>query len=40
MGTELFYADGQTGGHDEVNSRLSQFCERTYISKLTAVIHY
>jgi len=28
MGAELLHADGQTGGHDEANSRFSQFCER------------
>jgi hypothetical protein len=26
-GAELFRADGQTDGHDEANSRFSQFCE-------------
>jgi hypothetical protein len=30
MGAELFHADGQTNGHDEVNSRFSQFCESAY----------
>jgi hypothetical protein len=25
--TELFHADGQTNGHDEANSRFSQFFE-------------
>ena len=25
---ELFHADGQTGRHDEVNSRFLRFCER------------
>jgi len=29
VGTELFHADGQTDRHDEANSRISQFCERT-----------
>ena len=32
VGAELFHADrqtdGQTGRHDEANSRFSQFCER------------
>jgi hypothetical protein len=28
MGAEFFQADGQTDGHDEGNSRFSQFCER------------
>ena len=36
LGAELFYADGRTDGrtdremvgHDEANSRFSQFCER------------
>jgi hypothetical protein len=28
VGAELFHADGQTRGHDEANSRFSQFCER------------
>jgi hypothetical protein len=28
-GTELFHADGRTGGHDEVNGRFSQFCKGT-----------
>jgi hypothetical protein len=30
VGAELFRADGQTGRHDEANSRFSQFCERAY----------
>jgi len=25
---ELFHADRRMNGHDEANSRLSQFCER------------
>jgi hypothetical protein len=28
VGTELFNADGQTDGHDEVTCRFSQFCEK------------
>jgi hypothetical protein len=28
-GAELFYADGRTDGHDEANSRVPQFFERT-----------
>ena len=28
IGSELFYADGRTVGHDEPNSRFSQFCEK------------
>ena len=28
MGAKLFHADVQTDGHDEANSRFSQFCER------------
>jgi len=28
VGAELFHADGRTDGHDEANSRFSQFCER------------
>jgi len=28
-GAELFQADGQTGEHDEANSRFLQFCEST-----------
>jgi hypothetical protein len=27
QGAELFHADGRTDGHDEANSRFSQFCE-------------
>ena len=27
VGAELFHADRQTDGHDEANSRFSQFCE-------------
>ena len=27
MGAEFFQADGQTDGHDEGNSRFSQFCD-------------
>jgi len=27
---EWFHADGHMDEHDEVNSRLSQFCERAY----------
>jgi len=30
MGAELFHADGQTNGHDEADSRFSQFCESAY----------
>jgi hypothetical protein len=30
VGDELFDAEGQTDGHDEVNSHFSQFCERAY----------
>jgi hypothetical protein len=28
VGAELFHAEGRTDGHDEANSRFSQFCER------------
>jgi len=28
VGAELFHADGQTGGHDEAYSHLSQFFKR------------
>jgi hypothetical protein len=28
MGIELFHANAQTDGHDEANSRFSQFRER------------
>ena len=28
MEVELFHADGKTDGHDEANTRSSQFCER------------
>jgi hypothetical protein len=34
-GAELFYADGQTDGHDEANSRFSQFCERVYKKRIS-----
>jgi len=27
---ELFHAVGQTGRHNEANSRFSQFCEQAY----------
>jgi hypothetical protein len=27
VGAELFHADGRTDGHNEANSRFSQFCE-------------
>jgi len=27
VGAKLFHTDGQTGRHDEANSRFSQFCE-------------
>jgi hypothetical protein len=27
VGTELFHADRQTDGHDEINGRFSQFFE-------------
>ena len=34
MGAELFYADrrtdGRTDGHDEANSRFSQFCKQAW----------
>jgi len=29
VGAEMLHADGQTDGHDEANSRSSQFCELT-----------
>jgi len=29
VGAELFHADMRTARHDETNSRISQFCERT-----------
>ena len=29
MGAELFHAERRTDGHEEANSRFSQFCERT-----------
>jgi hypothetical protein len=43
MGAELFYADertdGQTGRHDEANSRFSQLCEKRLKSEeITAVL--
>jgi len=28
VSAELFHADGRTDGHNEANSRFSQFCER------------
>jgi hypothetical protein len=34
VGAELFHADGQTNGHDEANSRFSQFCESSLKMKL------
>jgi hypothetical protein len=30
VGAVLFHADGQTSGHDEANSRLTQFFKRDY----------
>jgi hypothetical protein len=27
---ELFHVDGRTGGHDEANSRFSEFSERAH----------
>jgi hypothetical protein len=30
VGAELFHAGGQKDGHDEADSRFSQFCKRTY----------
>jgi len=38
VGAELFYADGRTDGHDEANSRSSQFCENIFKQKLQG--HY
>jgi hypothetical protein len=29
VGAELFHADRQTDGHNEANSRFSEFCKRT-----------
>jgi len=29
VGVESFHANGRTDGHDEANSRFSQFCKRT-----------
>jgi hypothetical protein len=28
VGAELFHADRRTGGHDEADIRISQFCDR------------
>jgi len=28
VGAQLLHADGGTDGHDEANSRLSQFCDK------------
>jgi len=28
VGAELYHVNGRTDGHDEVNSRFWQFCER------------
>jgi len=36
VGTELFYADEQTDGHDEANSRFSQVCEKRIKMKCTS----
>ena len=33
VGAKVFIGDTRTGGHDEANSRFSQFCERVYISR-------
>jgi hypothetical protein len=30
-GTELFHADGRTGGNDKANGRFSQFCGGTFM---------
>ena len=37
VGAELFHADGQTGWHDEVNSRCSQYL-RTRLEKITQTV--
>ena len=34
MEAELFLADGRTDIHDEINNRISQFCEKNLTSKL------
>jgi len=35
VGAELFYADGQTGGHDKTNSRFGNFAKQTKNSDYT-----
>ena len=38
VGVELFHADGRTDGHDKVNSRFSQFCERAWETSFGATV--
>ena len=33
MRADLLHADGRTDGHEEANSRFSQFCEHAYRQK-------
>jgi len=33
VGADLFHADRRTDGHDEANSRISQFCEKRLTSQ-------
>jgi hypothetical protein len=41
MGDELVHADGWTDEHDEVNGRLSQYCECAQIVvQLKYILHH
>jgi hypothetical protein len=39
VGAELFHEDRRTDGHDEANSRFSQFRERAYKWSLHSAYH-
>jgi hypothetical protein len=38
VGVELFRADRQADGHDEANSRFSEFCERALKTQAVLVV--
>ena len=40
LGVELFQADVWTDGHDEANTRFSQFCESTNKKEYSEIEYY
>jgi hypothetical protein len=40
VGAELFHADGRTDGHDEANTRFSQFSEKRLKTESPKLFYY